>query len=723
MELRWDSVTVDVTDPAGNPLRILKGISGVACPGEVVALLGPSGAGKTTLLAALAGRTRISGGAVTVDGIAKHKGEGAATAAERRKMPKQSVAFVTQEDTLLTQLTVFETLWYASAVRLPAHYSQEERLARVHDVIKRLGLAKVAHTQVGTVMSRGLSGGERKRLNVAQELLTDPPVLLADEPTSGLDHVAALSLVDVLADIAAAGRTVVATVHQPSSRLFRRFTTCCVLAEGRLVYFGPASAIATYMESPPVSRPCPAHYNIADHTLEVVQAIDPTDLGAAWEAAPKTSGGTYDVAAHVRALGADVDEGSVAALDAAKTGAQDSGDKQASRAEAALSAGAAGAEGDADAAETAEPGPADSASARGSPSAPAVVVGVVDPRDEPALGVPVKPLPRTSTASSASSDDDVVVGVSAAVRKAEAALANTRPASAAPPACMRSWGSDPRWPTSWCQQFFALTARALRTSKGSTLTWLMLAQHMCITLVASIIWWQLRQGAGAIQDRLGILFFFVIYTGFTSLFGALTTFPAERSVLRRERQSGAYRLSAYYFAKCAADIPVSCVFPTLIACIVYWTVGLRADAGAFFGYIGTILLVSQVAQSLGVLVSASVLDFQRSITVSSVLMLGFMLTSGFYSTEIPAVLSWIKYIGFPTYGYSLMVFNEFPADALYQCGSANDGFSGYPCPVSGAQVHDAILPPFATSGPAVGVLAGMYVFYRALGYVALRSNA
>ncbi len=543
------------------------------------------------------------------------------------------------------------------------------------------------------------------------------------EPTSGLDHVAALSLVDVLADIAAAGRTVVATVHQPSSRLFRRFTTCCVLAEGRLVYFGPASAIATYMESPPVSRPCPAHYNIADHTLEVVQAIDPTDLGAAWEAAPKTSGGTYDVAAHVRALGADVDEGSVAALDAAKTGAQDSGDKQASRDEAALSAGAAGAEGDADAAETAEPGPADSASARGSPSAPAVVVGVVDPRDEPALGVPVKPVPRTSTASSASSDDDIVVGVSAAVRKAEAALANTRPASAAPPACMRSWGSDPRWPTSWCQQFFALTARALRTSKGSTLTWLMLAQHMCITLVASIIWWQLRQGAGAIQDRLGILFFFVIYTGFTSLFGALTTFPAERSVLRRERQSGAYRLSAYYFAKCAADIPVSCVFPTLIACIVYWTVGLRADAGAFFGYIGTILLVSQVAQSLGVLVSASVLDFQRSITVSSVLMLGFMLTSGFYSTEIPAVLSWIKYIGFPTYGYSLMVFNEFPADALYQCGSANDGFSGYPCPVSGAQVHDAILPPFATSGPAVGVLAGMYVFYRALGYVALRSNA
>lgn len=533
------------------------------------------------------------------------------------------------------------------------------------------------------------------------------------EPTSGLDHVAALSLADVLADIAAAGRTVVATVHQPSSRLFRRFTTCCVLAEGRLVYFGPASTIAAYMESPPISRPCPAHYNIADHTLEVVQAIDPTELGAAWEAAPKTLGGTYDAASHARAMGKDAEEAPPLAITAGES------DEDAAAEAASSVPPAAGSNGT----KTVEPGPADTAASK-DPASEAAVVVAVDATDDMGSGVPEKPPARASTASTVSSDDDdVVVGVSAAVRKAEAALAETKPASAAPPACMRNWGSDPRWPTSWCQQFFALTARSLRTSKGSTLTWLMLAQHMCITLVASIIWWQLRQGAGAIQDRLGILFFFVVYTGFTSLFGALTTFPAERSVLRRERQSGAYRLSAYYFAKCAADIPVSCVFPTLVACIVYWTVGLRADAGAFFGYIGTILLVSQVAQSLGVLVSAAVLDFQRSITVSSVLMLGFMLTSGFYSTEIPDVLTWIKFIGFPTYGYSLMVFNEFPVDALYQCGSANDGFGGYACPVSGAQVHGAILPPFDSSGPAVGVLVGMYVFYRTLGYVALRSNA
>lgn len=108
---------------ASQARRILNSVSGVARPGELVALLGPSGAGKTTLLAALAGRVTVSSGKVTVDGVSKHKG--ASSSSTSRKMPKQSVAFITQEDTMLTQLTVFETLWYASAVRLPGHFSQK----------------------------------------------------------------------------------------------------------------------------------------------------------------------------------------------------------------------------------------------------------------------------------------------------------------------------------------------------------------------------------------------------------------------------------------------------------------------------------------------------------------------------------------------------------------------------------------------------------------------
>lgn len=111
---------------AGCARRILNSVSGVARPGELVALLGPSGAGKTTLLAALAGRTAVSRGSVTVDGVARHKGSSSTAG---RKLSKQTVAFVTQEDTMLTQLTVFETLWYASTVRLPGHFTQEVRSA------------------------------------------------------------------------------------------------------------------------------------------------------------------------------------------------------------------------------------------------------------------------------------------------------------------------------------------------------------------------------------------------------------------------------------------------------------------------------------------------------------------------------------------------------------------------------------------------------------------
>jgi hypothetical protein len=311
---------------------------------------------------------------------------------------------------------------------------------------------------------------------------------------------------------------------------------------------------------------------------------------------------------------------------------------------------------------------------------------------------------------------------SAAVVAAEASLDAAEPVSMEAPLCLRGCWMDRRWPTSWWQQFFALTSRAFKTSSGSMLTWLMTMQHLCICAVGSIIWWRLRRSAGSIQDRLGIQFFFVIYIGFTSMFGSLTTFPSERAVLRRERSSGAFRLSAYYAAKCIADIPVNCVYPVLVGSIIYWTTGLREDAGAFFSFLAIVLLTAQVAQAIGVFVSAAVLDFQRSIVISSVLMLGFMLCSGFYSTEIPPALSWIKFIGFPSYAYQLAVFNEFTPAESFGC-LPGEGFAGFACPVGGADVRASIIPNVPESGHAVAILASMYVIYRALGYVALRINA
>jgi energy-coupling factor transporter ATP-binding protein EcfA2 len=539
----------------------------------------------------------------------------------------------------------------------------------VKEVIKRLGLAKVVHTKVGTSMNRGLSGGERKRLNVAQELLTDPPVLLADEPTSGLDSVAALSLVDVLAEIASGGRTVLATVHQPSSKLFARFTKVLLLAEGRVIYFGPASYVARYLASPPVFKPCPRHYNIADHMLEVAQAVDPAELAVAWDRCEKEESGMVKM---------EEDESSDDDL---------------------------------------------------SVVSPKRVVSVTDEESVAVVVEEPKSAASGGDADEKASASNLIVGVdrlsdvstSAEVRAAEKALDTLVPASREPPACVRGCGRDSRWPVTWMQQVFALTARALRTSAGASITWIQSTQHTLVCVIGAIIWWQLRVSAGSIQDRLGLLFFYGIYSAFQGMFSALLAFPAERSVLNRERRSGAYRVSAYYVAKCLADIPVACVYPALMSLIVYWCTGLRQDAGAFFAYLGTMLLISQVAQSLGVLISASVMDMSRAITVASVVMLGFMLVSQFYSTEIPPALAWIKYIGFPTYGYALLVFNEILPESSFPCVDG-EGFGGFACPVSGADVRSTIGVPL-DSGGCIGILVAMYMLYRFIGYVALRRNS
>lgn len=463
------------------------------------------------------------------------------------------------------------------------------------------------------------------------------------------------------------------------------------------MYCGPASAIASYMESPPIGRPCPPHYNIADHVLEVIQSVDPASLESAWARAPKGRGGAYAVT--MAEVGHDPLEQQAADVFAALRSPRSAAAADHKALDAAAAQAPALAEREAGGAPAMEREGVCSSAATPSGSN-AMLEGQVDK------------LHRSSATTA-----------SAATRKAEAALESLEPASPAPPACMRSCGADPRWPTSWCQQFVALTSRALRTSKGSALTWHMCVQHLCTVTVASGVWWRLGSGAGAIQDKLGVLTFFVVYVGFISAFTALTTFPAERDVLRRERQSGAYRLSAYYLARCAADIPVSCVFPLLVCGTIYWTTGLRDDAGAFFAFLGNILLLAQVAQALGALISAAVLDFSRAIVVASVAMFSFMLTSGLYSTEVPPAFEWIKYVGFTTYGYSIAVFNEFPAESLFECESLNDGFAGLACPVTGSSIRDAVKPLFATTAPAVATLAGMYVMFRALGYVALRLNA
>lgn len=224
----------------GTPREILGGISGSACPGEVLALMGPSGSGKTTLLSMLGGRPTGAGAA---EGCVSYNDEPFGKSLKRR------IGFVTQDDVLFTHLTVKETLTYAALLRLPRTMTRQQKRERAMDIIYELGLERCQDTMIGGSFVRGVSGGERKRVCIGNEIIINPSLLFLDEPTSGLDSTTALRIVQLLHDIAETGKTVMTTIHQPSSRLFHKFDKLILLGKGSLLYFGKTSEAMPYFQS------------------------------------------------------------------------------------------------------------------------------------------------------------------------------------------------------------------------------------------------------------------------------------------------------------------------------------------------------------------------------------------------------------------------------------------------------------------------------------------
>lgn len=156
-------------------------------------------------------------------------------------------AYVTQEDVLLGTLTVKETISYSAHLRLPTSMSKEEVNSIIDGTIIEMGLQDCADRLIGNWHLRGISGGEKKRLSIALEILTRPRLLFLDEPTSGLDSASAFFVVQTLRNVARDGRTVISSIHQPSSEVFALFDDLFLLSGGETVYFGEAkSAIEVY---------------------------------------------------------------------------------------------------------------------------------------------------------------------------------------------------------------------------------------------------------------------------------------------------------------------------------------------------------------------------------------------------------------------------------------------------------------------------------------------
>lgn len=186
---------------------------------------------------------------------------------------KKLSGFVFQDDVLFNTMTVQEALMMSATLRLPESISLEQKTRRVDEIIGILGLEKAKDTIIGTPEKKGISGGERKRTAIGMEMITDPMVIFLDEPTSGLDTFTAYSVVSQLRDLARMGRTVVATIHQPSSKTFMLFDDLLLLAEGRVVYYGPLSDVLEYLSN--LGHVCPTYMNPADFLfMEVLNDIE-----------------------------------------------------------------------------------------------------------------------------------------------------------------------------------------------------------------------------------------------------------------------------------------------------------------------------------------------------------------------------------------------------------------------------------------------------------------
>ncbi|XP_038978846.1 ABC transporter G family member 1-like [Phoenix dactylifera] len=282
--LTWEDLWVTGSNGKGSSRVILAGLTGYTRPGELLAIMGPSGCGKSTLLNALAGRldsgTKQSG-QVLVNGW-------------HQTLAFGTSAYVTQDDILMTTLTVREAVYYSAQLQLPDSMSKSEKKERAETTIREMGLQEAMDTRIGGQASKGISGGQKRRVSICIEILTRPKLLFLDEPTSGLDSAASYHVVNRIVDLSRHhGRTIIASIHQPSSEVFELFDNLCLLSSGKTVYFGPASLTNEFFSQN--GFPCPSMRNPSDHFLRTINKDFETEMVKGCSSQSKTTAETIDI--------------------------------------------------------------------------------------------------------------------------------------------------------------------------------------------------------------------------------------------------------------------------------------------------------------------------------------------------------------------------------------------------------------------------------------------
>ncbi|XP_030758559.1 ABC transporter G family member 14 isoform X3 [Sitophilus oryzae] len=607
--------------------------------------MGPSGCGKTTLLNCLSGRLKLDSGQIHFnrDPLCKRW--------------KRKICYVLQQDIFFPDLTLRQTLEYQARLRLPDVMSPAQKMQYVDHIINVLELNNCQDTIIGDYLKRGLSGGEKKRANIACELLTNPSLMLLDEPTSGLDSHAAHSLMTTLKRYAVSeGKTVVITLHQPSSQIFHLCDKLLLLCNGRTAYFGDTCKVVDFFSS--VGLNIMPHYNPADFILEQIKGhseIRQKVIKAA-EDARKNKDYPIELRCHdVPYITEKYDHKILPPTH----------------------------------------GPYPSLERKSFLNSYIFILILIDVLfTEDALNQMEPDVRRlwldthshaSSSVSSDTSDGD----------------------------CYFSW------PTSFWTQFKVLSQRNFQEARPRMLSKLNWVQTIGLGILAGLLWFQLERREEALHDIQGWMFFSTTYWMLFALFGALSSFPPEREVINKERRSGAYRLSAYYLAKMVGELPLTVTLPAVYHLISYPMLGFHSPL-VFLTLLCFLLLNTIVAQSVGFFIGACCMDMQVSITISALYTLATQLFGGYLATNIPPWLTWMRYTSMVHYAYQNMQIVEFSDGLPILCAEKSKFaicLESDHIPVSSIlEAQGTYLPLWANTL----VLMGFFLVFRLLGYIVLR---
>ncbi|PWN48384.1 hypothetical protein IE53DRAFT_200044 [Violaceomyces palustris] len=635
--LHWEGVSYRVGQKA-----LLENNSGSVKPGEVLAIVGASGAGKTTFLDLLARRNKrgTSSGTVLVNGR---------TIADNDF--KRIVGWVDQEDLLMETLTVYETVLYSALLRLPRDMSLEAKKFRTLETMQELGILGIKDSRIGgsgvgggAKAGRGISGGEKRRVSIACELVTSPSILFCDEPTSGLDAYNAFNVIQSLVTLAKSyNRTVVFSIHQPRSNIVALFDRLLLLAEGRTVYSGPFSKCGQYFAE--VGHPCPPGFNIADFLIDLTakrtgNGAEDHDASQSGLAGSSLNGKKKTSSPPSRDEETGLPSSSASRVDSTELRTRPSSiaENEGSQSKTGSLRSKSGRLADG----------LKSAFTNGNSNGSEIHL------PEPSsvrLAQLIKAYKESEAAREQRSEMDLFLGREDLEGGHGArAAAEELPDVTRQGMMLRSYKKASLW-----TQFTILSGRAFKNLYRDPI--LMLAHFglaIGLALFCGVLYQDLTSDISGFQNRLGLFFFILSLFGFSCL-TSLGVFANERALFVRERSNGYYSPLTYFTSKLLFDIlPLRVVPPFLFGGCVYFLVGLVPGVAEFWKFILTL------ASSAVFFISIAIKDTGLANLVGSLVMLFSLLFAGLLINRdrIPWGLRWLQHLSFFHAAYEALIVNE-----------------------------------------------------------------